>query len=104
MPYNWNDMGPERKEYHRRQKKNRKLKSSELHKKRMSTQVNFETTELPDTTDLFYRFEQYPETATMLYHFNSGSNLFPDLDWLGEGGHSDEEIENAIVNAHGRSG
>jgi hypothetical protein len=98
MPGNWNDYGPERKEYRRRKNKDQKTKKQhELHEKRMNTQVNFETTELPDTTDLFYRFEQYPETATMLYHFNSGSNLFPDVDWLGEGGHSDEEIENAII-------
>jgi hypothetical protein len=62
----------------------------------MSTQIDFETTNLPDTTDMFYQFEQYPQTAAMLFHMNSGGNLFSDLDWLGEEGHSDEEVDKAI--------
>jgi hypothetical protein len=67
-----------------------------LHKERLSTQVNFGTTQLPDTTDMFYQFEQNPQTAAMLFHMNSGGNLFSDLDWLGEEGHSDKEIDEAI--------
>jgi hypothetical protein len=66
----------------------------------LCSRVDFSTTKIPDTSDIFYQFEHDPENAAMLFHMNSGGNLFSDIEWLTEEDeHTKEEIDECIYKA-----